>query len=180
MKNKNILVVLFGLFVFIGCKNNNSNDGGKSEAQKTIKPFTVTLRVVVKKDDDFCVLYTEDGTINFGSNGIWKSVKGSENEQLIPFELPSDVIPTELRLDFGIKPEQTDVILKSVILEYKDKRREITGSELALFFRADENTCKFDANTGIVKANLKNGVRQNPSLYPGELIVKQEIEKLVR
>ena len=50
--------------------------------------------------------------------------------------------------------------------------------ETITFFRADENTCKFDAITGVVKANVENGKRQNPCLYPQEPTLKQEIEKL--
>ena len=49
-----------------------------------------------------------------------------------------------------------------------------------MYFRADENTCTFDPITGVVKSNIENGVRQNPSLYPQEPTLKQEIEKLVK
>lgn len=180
MKNYYFSLLIIFLFSFVGCKNENTETSNSvSEVEETVKQFKVTLNFIAAKKDDFCLLYTEDNTVNFGENGVWKSIEGSENEQKVEFELPKDIFPTHLRLDLGIKPDQSDITLKSVILEYNGNRREIAGQELGLFFRADENTCTFDPVTGLVKSNIKNGVRQNPSLYPQEPTLKQEIEKLM-
>jgi hypothetical protein len=180
MKYNRILILVFCFFCIIGCKDKSTDNSELStEQQKTMMPFKVTLKFVAKNNDDFCLLYTEDGTINFGEKGIWKSIEGSENEQSVQFEFPEEIFPTSLRIDLGMKPEQSDIILKSIILEYKDKKREITGTEIAAFFRPDENTCMFDATTGIVKPIVKDGVRKNPSLYP-QSILRQEIEKLAQ
>jgi hypothetical protein len=181
MKYNNLLILFFCSFLLIGCKDNTAeNSEATNQSESSNAPFKVTLSFTAKTNDDFCLLYTEDGTINFGEKGIWKAIEGSDKEQSVVFEFPADIFPTELRLDLGIKPEQTDILIKSVTLEYKDKKRDIVGAELGVFFRADENTCKFDPTTGIVKANMKAGVRQNPSLYPQEVIMKQEIEKLAK
>ncbi len=181
MKNYNLLALLFCVLSFVGCKDKNSDNSKETtDVEQTISPFKVTLKFIAEKKDDFCLLYTEDGTINFGDKAIWKPIEGSANEQIVDFELPADVIPTQLRLDLGIKPEQLDINLKSVILEYNGKKTEIMGPDIAVFFRADENNCTFDTSTGIIKANIENGIRQNPSLYPQEPVLMQEIEKLVR
>lgn len=180
MKYNHLIILFFSFFCIVGCKDKTTDKSEESTvAENTIKPFKVTLRFSAKIDDDFCLLYTEDGTINFGEKGIWKAIKGNEIEQSVDFVLPEEVFPTALRIDLGIKPEQTEIILKAIILEYKDKTRQIMGTEMGAFFRADENTCTFDATTGIVKPIVKDGVRQNPSLYP-QSILRQEIEKLAQ
>ena len=181
MKNYYFSLLIASIFVFVGCKNENTDASNPvSQVEETVKQFKITVSFIASKKDDFCLLYTEDNTVNFGENGVWKSIEGSENEQKVEFELPTDVFPTHLRLDLGIKPDQSDVTLKSVILEYNGNKKEIVGQELGMFFRADENTCTFDPVTGIVKSNIENGVRQNPSLYPQEPTLKQEIEKLAK
>ena len=100
--------------------------------------------------------------------------------QHISFSLKKDAVPTQLRLDFGMKKDQEDIVLKSIVLEYNGKKREIIGAEIGTYFRADENKCTFDPATGIIKALVKDGVRQNPSLYPQEKVLNQEINKLAK
>jgi hypothetical protein len=182
MKTKFIAVLVLLTTLMSGCKNEKSIDD-----LETVKPevidnsFKVTLGVIVKENDDFSLYYTEDGSIDFTKiDPIWMSVKGSEALQKVSYSLPEGVFPTQLRLDFGINKEQEDIILKSVILEYKGNKREFIGVNLLDFFRADENKCTFDPKTGVIKALIKDGVRQNPSLYPHEANLKPEIEKLVK
>jgi hypothetical protein len=179
MKYKHLLVLILCFFSVVGCKD-KTTEGVDPVGQTEVKdsPFKVTLKVIAQKDDSFCLLYTEDGSINFGELGIWKSVKGSASEQLVQFDFSQDAFPSALRLDLGIKLEQTEVTLKSVIIEKGDKRREITGAELGIFFRADASNCTFDVATGVVKPIVKDGVRKNPCLYPSEKILAEEIKKL--
>lgn len=181
MKNHYFSLLIICLFSIVGCKNENTDTTSTvTDVEETIKQFKVKVNFIAAKKDDFCLLYTEDNTVNFGENGVWKSVEGSENEQQVEFELPEDVYPTHLRLDLGIKSDQSDITLKSVILEYNGNTKYIAGQELGIYFRADENTCTFDPITGIVKSNVENGVKQNPSLYPQEPTLKLEIEKLMK
>lgn len=177
----NFLALLFCMFSFVGCKDKTSETSNETKnVEPTSNQFKVTLKFIAQKKDDFCLLYTEDGSINFGEKAIWKPVEGKSTEQTVDFDFPQEVIPTQLRLDLGIKPEQQDITLKAITLDYNGKKREIIGAEMATFFRADENTCKFDAQTGVVKANIENGIRKNPCLYPQEPTLKQEIEKLLQ
>jgi hypothetical protein len=177
MKNNSLLVLLFCMLSFFGCKKKSSDES--IGASHVVSPFKVTLKFIAQQKDAFCLLYTEDGSINFGEQGIWKGFEGSVNEQTVNFEFPNNVVPTQLRLDLGIKPEQTDITLKSLSLEYNGKKREIVGAEIGTFFKAEGSTCKFDPSTGVVKANVEKGKRVNPCLYPNELPLKQEIVKLV-
>lgn len=180
MKN-NLLILLFCVLSFFGCNDKSSNNlNGSNQPGQTVSPFKVSLKFIAENNDDFCLLYTEDGTINFGEKAIWKGFEGSKNEQVIEFLFSEGIVPTQLRLDLGIKPEKQDVILKSIIMEYNGKKREIVGAEMGNFFRADESNCKFDAKTGIVSAIIENGKRKNLCLYPQEPTLSQEIEKLAK
>lgn len=181
MKTRIILSILLVSGFFTGCKNDKSVD-----SLEVVKPvvvdntFKVTLNVIVKKDDDFALFFTQDGSTDFKDAPIWQGVKGSENPQQIKYILPQDVYPTQLRLDFGLKNDQEDVTLKSVLLEYKDKKREIIGTELINFFRPDDSKCTFDPTTGVIKALVKEGKKQSPSLYPQESQLGPEILKLAK
>jgi len=181
MKIRVVIAFLLMAVVFNGCKDEKSVD-----SLDVVKPevvdnsFKVTLDVIVKKDDNFSLFYTEDGSIDFKGEPLWTGVKGKDEAQQIVYTLPEDVFPTQLRLDFGLSKDQEDITLKGVTMEYKGNKRVISGPTLVDFFRADENKCTFDASTGIIKALVKDGVRQYPSLYPQEANLKPEIEKLAK
>ncbi|UPQ80528.1 hypothetical protein M0M57_06725 [Flavobacterium azooxidireducens] len=176
MNLKFLLLVL--VLVVVSCKNEPKNQTNEVNNQEVVaNTFKVTINVVVKNNDDFCLLYTEDGSLNF-EKGIWKEVKGNENDQNIVFVLPEKVQPSQLRLDLGKNPEQQDIVIKSISFEYGSNSREIKGFEMGVFFRADDTKCTFDSKTGVVKALSVDGVRQIPSLYPLEAIQAKELPKL--
>ena len=109
MKLKILLVAL--VLVVVSCKNEPKNQTNEVNNQEVVaNTFKVTINAVVKNNDDFCLLYTEDGSLNF-EKGIWKGVTGAENEQTIEFSLPENEFPTQLRLVLGKNPEQKDIII---------------------------------------------------------------------
>lgn len=182
MKTKFIIAVLVLLGIFTGCKNEKSLDSlevVKSEVAVD-DSFKVTLGVIVKKDDNLSLFYTEDGSIDFKGEPIWQGVKGNDGVQEVVYTLPEGVFPTQLRMDFGMNKDQEEMVLKSVLLEYKGNKKEFIGANLANFFRADENKCTFNPSTGVIKAVVKDGVRQYPSLYPHEASLLPEINKLAK
>jgi len=179
MRFKNLFLTLVLAVTIIGCKDESKNqDKTAQETEVLPDAFRVTLDVVTKKNDDFCVLYTQDGSINF-KDGVWQAVKGSNNSQKVVFTLPEGVKPTQLRIDFGMNKEQEDIILNSVTMDYLGKSRTIGCPELVAFFRADDSKCTFDHVTGLIKAVVKDGVRQNPSLYPHESNMMPAIQKIL-
>ena len=178
MRNRILVAFILMSTVFIGCKDEKLADQPKvSDSQVVDNMFKVTVDVVVKKDDDFSLYYTDGSGPEF-KEPLWTAVKGNVSQQKVLFVIPNENFPSEIRLDFGMKKEQEDIVLKGVILEYNGKRREILGAELGVYFRADETKCTFDSGTGIIKALIKDGQRQNPSLYPHDKVLKAEIEKL--
>jgi len=182
MKTKFIAVLFLLTNLFVGCKDEKSVDNLEVVNNKVEdNSFRVVLDVEAKAKDDFSLFYTEDGTIDFSKiTPIWQSVKGLGTSEQVTYVLPEGVIPTQIRLDFGMNKSQEDIKINSITLNYKGNLKKIGSPEFVSYFRADETKCDFDPVTGIVKAKVIDGVRQYPSLYPHEAAVKKEIEKLVK
>lgn len=174
------LVLAFSLLALFNCKNETANNSNGSITEENTPSFKVTANLIAKKDDDFCLLFTEDGSINFKDKAVWKKVLGSEKEQAVEFWLPKDAYPSQLRLDFGIKSELDEIVIKSIKMEYGKNTRELKGKEISAFFRADDSKCTYDSETGIIKPLIKDGKKQNCSLYPHESIQAVEIPKLAK
>ncbi len=174
MRHKFLIILIF--FIAISCKENSTSS--ENDQQNQAKLFKVTVNAIVKKNDDFCLLYTEDNSLKF-NDGIWKEVKGSDNLQPVEFYFPNEVFPTQLRIDLGKNSEQEDITIKSIKFEYLGNVREIRGPEIGVFFRADDSKCSFDSKTGIIKALNKDG-NKSASLYPNEAILAQELPKLAK
>lgn len=166
--------------LIIGCKNENKgNQASPTVTEVKDNIFKITIESIIKKDDDYSLYYTDASGPEFKET-LWSGVKGSETPQKTTFIIPNENVPVEIRLDFGLKKDQEDIVLKSVQLEYNGKKRDIVGAELGIYFRADDNKCTFDPTTGIIKAIVKNGERQSPSLYPQDKVLKAEIEKVIQ
>lgn len=178
MKLKYIILVLLVSLSSVNCKNDKA-DTEKQQAETPKNVFKVAVKILVKKTSNFCLLYTEDGSINF-KEGVWQEVKGSPNEQTVEFNLPEDVFPSQFRLDLGQNPEQEDIVLKTVIFDYLGNTRVLEGPQIGVFFRPDTSKCTYDASTGVIKSILKDGVKQFPSLYPHESIQAAELPKLAK
>ena len=163
------IICLFVVGVTLtSCKiKDDEAKGETTQLQK--RNFKVTANVISKTSDDFCLLYTEDGTINFGETVVWTAVPGKADEQKVEFYLPEDVYPTELRFDLGLKQTANDTIyLKSMYFEFDGKKLDIFGAELGQYFRADENHCKFEPSTGAIIPIVRDGKVMQSSIYPQE------------
>lgn len=182
MKTKFIAVLVLLTAFMSGCKDEKSVDNLEIVKPEVIdNSFKITLDVIVKENDDFSLFYTEDGSTDFTKvKPIWLGVKGSETSQKISYSLPEDVVPTQLRLDFGMNKNQKDIVLNSVTMDYNGKTKTIGCPELVSFFRADENKCTFDHVTGKIVAKIVDGNRQYPSLYPHEKALGTELDKFIR
>ena len=181
MKNNLLLLLVLITSLFSACKDEKSLDNLDVVTPELIDSgYKVTVNVIVKKDDDFSLFYNEDNTIDFTKiEAMWQGVKGNDSEQFVTFNLPLDVVPTQLRLDFGMNQEQEDIILKSVVIEHNEKKEIISGQLLKNCFVADASKCSFDGDTGIIKAVVKDGKREFPSLYPQEAALTEVLNKLL-
>jgi hypothetical protein len=158
------------LMAVVGCKNDKSTDKPvdvpAAAAEKiSYDHFRVEVDVVATKDDTFSVFYTTNGTIDFNANEvIWYPVKGSANEQHLYADLPKDIIPSHLRLDFGLTKQ--DVVFKKITILYHDKQFVAAGPDIFKYFAVNPAGCTADPATGTLKVLpiKESGI----SLYPLE------------
>ena len=103
MKSKILFIAL--LSILISCKTDKkeTEDAVTVETEKNVDLFKVSFDLVIKKDDNLHLYYTQDGSIVFNEkNSVWLPVTGKESVQKVTFNLPKDVLPTHIRVDFGI------------------------------------------------------------------------------
>jgi hypothetical protein len=181
MKTKLVLALVFLTTLFAGCKNEKSVDDLDLVTPTVVDNyFKVTLNVNVKKDDNFSLFFTEDGTIDFKGNPIWVKVKGSDIAQDVVFNLPADRLPSQLRLDFGMAKDQESIKINTFKMQYLEKSFEITGDKFYIYFNPDISKTIFDKTAATVSAIKKDGINTFPSFYPNTAPLKIEIDKLVK
>lgn len=177
MKTKFLCLVIVLSSFFLACKNEEKKDVINEETN--IEKYTVSLNVVVKKDDDFQIYYTDKTSADFSEDeSLWVKVNGSEMSQKVVFTLPEGALPTLFRFDFGLNKEQQDIKLESVEIEYFGKKFIVKGVEIANYFRPVDDT-KVDFETGIIKPIVKDGIGIEPVLYPQEVPLEKELKKLI-
>ncbi len=176
---KKIIYLLIGSIILVSCKLKDEKSEVEAAQPQEKYGFKVTAGVISKTTDDFCLLYTEDGTINFGESVVWLPVQGKKELQKVDFYLPENVYPTQLRFDLGLKQTANDTIyLKSLHFDYNGKKLDIVGQQLGQYFRADENHCTFDPSTGAIIPLVKNGKVEHPSIYPHEIELGKALQRL--
>lgn len=165
MKTNKFLVLLLVAVVAISCKKEEKVVEKVEESKPEL--FSFTLNAIVKSDDDFQIFYKEDNdpsTPFQEDNSVWVGVVGSENAQDIVLNLPEGVFPTQIRFDFGQK-KQSEIIINSFNVNFKDQSFTLKGSEFFDYFTADENFVKIDrAASKLVPVEQKEG-QYDPMLY---------------
>lgn len=178
MKTKILAIVIVIVSVFTSCKEESTKP--EAVADKAANNFKVTVNVTVKEDDNFSLFYTEDGSTDFTTiQPIWVNVKGSSSPQDVVFTLPEDIIPTQIRLDFGINKEQETILINNFSMAYLDKFFQAPGEQFYIYFDPDLSKTIFDKDKKTIDAVVKDGVRQFPSFYPNTKPLGDEITKLL-
>ena len=175
MKFQKILLASVMFLLLASCKNESKETEAKSE--KLPETFNVAFNLIVKKDDTFQLYYTEDGTMNFGDALTVKSViKGSDAPQEVLFKLPVDVLPTNIRLDFGDNKDQENIVINSMRLKYYDKVFEAKNMK-NLFYTVESQT-KYDEATSTIILVKTPGQPYDPLMWSNEAL-GIELKKLV-
>jgi hypothetical protein len=180
MKTRIIAVFALLSTVFIGCKNEKSTDATPEQIeqqQAADEVFKVTLHAVVKQDDNFQVYYRNDDQEFAEERSVWVAVAGKPEAQDIVFNMPEDVKPSLIRIDLGVNDKQEDITLYRVDLNYIGTKFTAEGGNLQNFFRPLDKT-EIDFTTGVIKAKVENGKRVEPALYPHEVPLRAELDKL--
>lgn len=165
---KKIVLVMLVL-AMVSCKDEKSSTDKIPEVNLPVgnEFFRVTLDVVAEKDDSFHVYYIEDSSQNFTEeNSVWTEFKGSASAQKLNFDFPANVVPTQLRVDFGVNKDQGAVKINGIEMTYFDKTATIAGDQISTFFRPNEENTELDAQTHQIKVkDSKRNPYYAPSLY---------------
>lgn len=133
MKSGMYVMAVASLLLFASCKKDEK--AAEVEKVPVKENFNIELDVIAQTQDDFTVYYTEDNTNAFvGAQAVWKGVNGGGTAEKVIIDLPESVIPTNLRFDFGIKPDRKEVVLQKIKISFYDKSFEIRGSEFLNYF----------------------------------------------
>lgn len=180
---KAILIFTVLAFTVISCKKSEteSKEETKPVAADVKQNFSVELDVISQIKDDFALYYTEDKTINFTSDkAVWSGVKGQPTSQKVILNLSEELIPTDIRLDFGINKDQEDIVLENFKLDYYGKTFQARGSDFFKYFIPNDSIkTEIDQVKGTVKF-LKNPKKfMTPFFYPNQKIL-DEIKKITK
>lgn len=130
-----LLIGLLSLSLAFSCQKKAEEN--KEEIQLTPEQqiFNVEMDVKAENADDFALYYTQDNTINFSDKEVvWRGVKGGMQSERLTFNLPEDVLPTNIRIDFGIKKDSKDVTLERFKIAYLNQTIEAKGSDFLYYF----------------------------------------------
>lgn len=174
MKTKIFLASTILLFFMSSCKDNKEE---KSTEDKTIEKvkenFSVELDVMASKKDDFTLYYTEDNTLGFkGEMAVWHGVTGDNERETIVFDLSEEIMPTDIRLDFGMNKDQELVEIFNVKIIYYGNELIIKGSDFFNYFiESKDFKTEIDVQNGSLKM-LKNGTDyKTPFYYPRQELI---------
>jgi hypothetical protein len=183
MKVKFLIAVLVLSITLVSCKKDEKPSASDTEVPKeTLKEnFSVDLDVIALQKDDFALYYTEDNTINFtGEKAVWRGVKGQPESQTVTLELSEEIVPTDIRLDFGLNKEQGDIIVEKFKMNYYGKSFEAKGSDFLKYFVANDSVkTEIDPVKGTIKfiKNPKNFY--TPFYYPQQSLL-DEVAKITK
>ena len=143
--------------------------------------FTVMVVAEAAAKDDFAVYYTEDGTVNFtDEKAVWAGIPGGSQAETLTFKLPEELVPTQIRLDFGLNKEQGNVKVSKVALEFYGKSFQFKGSDFFTYFQPNEYvTTEVDSAGGTMTILKGKGQFQTPFFYPQQTLV-DEIAKITK
>lgn len=123
------------------------------------------------------MFYTEydEETYN-GAKNIKTPVIGSDAEQKLSFKLPSDVLPTKLRIDFGQNTNQEPIEIKKLKISYLDKIFEVNDTMFFQYFIPNEQI-EWDRKKAIMNIIEKDKNKYDPQFGSRETM-EMELEKM--
>lgn len=180
MKAKSIVLGLLFTVIIVSCKKEPKAQEIKPKEEVVDKSFKVTLNLLIKKNDTIHLYYTEDNTIKFTEeSSIWTSVLGKDQPQDVVFKLTESAYPTQFRIDLGVNKENEKIKLNGVKFNYLDKSFAVNDIAIYKYFRVNTDNSILDSKTNELSRKDPN-ISSGASLYPLEIPLKTEIDKLAR
>jgi hypothetical protein len=180
MKASKLLSFLLVIITVLSCKDEKNPDAEQSQ-DKLPETFNVAFTLTVPEDDTFELYYTQDGTLNFGVDAPVKTlVKGSDAPQEVLFKLPENVLPSNIRLDFGNNKSQGAIKVGGIRLKYFDKKFEEKGDVVKKYFYFNDFQVKYDEKAGTMVPVVPTGnAIYDPLMWSNELL-GVELKKIVK
>ena len=180
MKLKSLFAITAVLILLSACKNETDKVVSQTENAEEFEPnFIVEIDAKVSTKDDFAVYYTEDQTNNYtGSNAVWTGIDVNDKFQTIKLNLPQEVLPTNIRLDFGINKEQQNISIKEVTMSYQGLSFKIEGHKFfEYFYDSKEFPAVANPSKGTLEIKYEAGTFKTPYFYPTDKLL-MEIQKI--
>ena len=180
MRTRNTLIALLTLVIFVSCKdekNPKTEDAVVAETPK--ETFKVGLDLVIKKDDSLQIYYKDQGMTDWVFDKcVTKVVKGSDQVQEVIFNLPEDVLPSELRFDMGTNKSQGEVEIKSFKMNYLDKTFVAKDTLFFQYFYPNDQI-DYNRSKAIAKPIVKANTPYDPIFISREVLTN-EINKIIK
>ena len=174
LNSMRINLFFYGLLIslFISC-----SDKKEPEAKREVEVFSNTFNVIVDatvKKDDKLMLYFQDETIGWfdDEHFVEQSVVGKGGDQKIVFSVPEGVIPTNIRLDISSVQGQEPIVIKNIILKYRDRNFVIDQANFANYFEPNDYI-DFDYVSNTAKVLSKADKTYDPILLPKEIMARE-------
>lgn len=138
-------VIVFITSVAISCKQNSDKKQKPNEdtdqrtepelANTEAAHFSITLKALIKKDDQLQVFYLQDQSETYSPNQmLLKDVIGKDSYQDIVIDMPMGDYPLNFRLDLGINKGQGSISISECVLNYGNKSFKINGNDMKSYF----------------------------------------------
>lgn len=113
------------LLSLVACKNTENKE------EVAVKDnFSVVFEGVFTKNDKIQIFYLVDGADWSDESSVSQNIYASNEMQKIELDLPKEVIPSNLRVDLGFNPTQSNVTIKNISVKYKN---DIINGDLGVF-----------------------------------------------
>lgn len=167
MKLKFLALVIL-LTVGVSCKKETKEKDAMQPEVAVNENFTVEIDATAPVHDDFAVYYTEDGTIDFsGDKAVWRGIAGGTASENLVIDLPESIVPTAIRLDFGMNKEQGNITIEHIKMSYQGKSFEFKGSDFFTYFiKSEEFITEVDNGKGTMTIIKGKSGFKTPYFYP--------------
>lgn len=134
--------------------------------------FKIIIELRVLNNYRFQVFYKTKVLENYSDNRrVSKRIEKNFNYQNISFELPNNVIPSNIRIDLGERPNHNEIKISRIILINKNKKFVIEDKMLIYFFKPNIYL-DFDKEKNTLKSKVINN-KFDPYLTSTPLLNKK-------
>lgn len=143
------------IFSMTSCSKDGANSAEVTSENAGVesKGLVMTLEGVFPTNDTYQIFYSNDGSFS-EDKSVRIPVIGQSVLQKIVVELPENVKPQNLRLDYGYNPNQTVVTIKKATFTYQGNVFEVEGVDFYGKFFVDGQATSYDPIT--LSINIKS------------------------